>query len=145
MKFLVDTCVVSEWKRKRPDAAVLEWLRQLEMESIYFSVLTIGELMSGILRLPEGRRKEELKEWIAELRHVYAMRVIPLEFREVDAWAAISAEAGKKGLTLSAVDGMLAGTAAANGLAIATRNVDDFLTTGIPIFDPWTNTWHNRK
>lgn len=60
MRFLIDTCVVSEWKRRSPDPAVLAWLETLAQDDLVFSILTIGELRKGILRLPPGKRRDEL-------------------------------------------------------------------------------------
>jgi len=70
--------------------------------------------------------------------------ILPASFREVTAWAEISAETERDGKPVAAIDSLLAGTARAHGLPVATRNVRDFLPTGVPLFDPWTCTWHNR-
>ena len=144
MRFLIDTCVVSEWKRRQPNESVLAWLDTLADDQIAFSILTIGELSKGILRLPKGRRRDELQEWLQDLRDIYTANILPVSFREVEAWAAICAEASRSGKTVSAIDGLLAGTARAHRLTVATRNVTDFLPSGVPLFDPWTGVWHNR-
>ncbi|MBT4814188.1 MAG: type II toxin-antitoxin system VapC family toxin [Lentisphaerae bacterium] len=144
MRFLIDTCVVSEWKRRRPAAAVLDWLDAISNDQIAFSILTIGELAKGILRLPPGPRRAELEGWLQELRDVYAPRILPLSFREMEAWARICATAEGEGTPVAAIDGLLAATAHAHGLIVATRNVADFLPTGVPIFDPWAGERHNR-
>jgi len=144
VRFLIDTCVVAEWKRQRPEPAVLDWLDTLEREDMAFSILTVGELSKGILRLPEGPRRDELQAWLQELRDLYAPQILPLLFPEVEAWAEISAAAERNGTPVAAIDGLLAGTARAHGLTVATRNTVDFLPTGVPLFDPWTGAWHNR-
>ncbi|MCK5801717.1 MAG: type II toxin-antitoxin system VapC family toxin [Lentisphaeria bacterium] len=143
MRFLIDTCVISEWKHRHPDASVLEWLDTLVQEDTFFSVLTIGELTKGVLKLPESRRRIDLRAWLHQLQEVYARQILTLGSREVELWAEISAMAESKGTPIAAIDGLLAGTASAHGLAIATRNVSDFIPTGIPVFDPWGSAWHN--
>lgn len=144
MRFLIDTCVVSEWKRREPAPTVLAWLNTLVQDDLVFSILTIGELRKGILRLPPGKRRDELHAWLQELRDLYALRIIPVSDREIDAWAEINAEAEANGTPVAAIDGLLAATARAHGLAVATRNIRDFLPTRVPVFDPWSNAWHNR-
>ena len=144
MRFLIDTCVVSEWKRRSPDPAVLAWLETLAQDDLVFRILTIGEPRQGILRLPPGKRRDELHAWLQELRDLYAPRIVPVSDREIDAWADINAAVEAKGASVAAIDGLLAATAGAHGLAVATRNVSDFLPTGVPVFDPWSGAWHNR-
>jgi len=141
---LIDTCVVSEWKRRAPEPAVLAWLHTLTHDDILFSILTIGELRKGIVRLPAGRRRAELEAWLQELRDLHARQIISVSDGEVDAWADINAVAETRGIPVAAINGLLAATAQAHGLAVATRNVSDFVSTGVPVFDPWSGAWHNR-
>lgn len=144
MRFLLDTCVVSEWKRRQPAASVLAWLETLEQADLRFSILTVAELTKGILRLSPGRRRDELQAWIEELQDVYRDQILPLGFPEVRAWVEIAARCEQAGINVAAVDGLIAGTALAHGLAVATRNTSDFLPTGVPLYDPWTGSWQNR-
>jgi predicted nucleic acid-binding protein len=132
---------VSEWKRRQPDPGVLAWLEALEHQDVWLSVLTVGELAKGILRLPDCPRRSELQGWLFEFCELYREQVLPVSDLEVLAWAEISAETEAAGTVVAAVDGLLAGTARAHGLPIATRNTQDFLATGVPLYDPWTGAW----
>lgn len=143
MRFLIDTCVISEWKRHRPDPVVLGWLDTLEQGDIVLSVLTVGEILKGIQRLPAGRRRDDLTAWLEQLRDMYAQQIFPVSFREVKAWAEISATAEQNGRPVAAIDGLLAATAESHGVIVATRNIQDFLATEVPLFNPWTTEWFN--
>ena len=143
MSYLIDTCVLSEWKRRRPAKAVVEWLASLKAQDIYLSILTIGELRKGIIRLPRSKKRSSLNAWLDELVRVYRPRIIPVSFAETAAWAEMTAKAENAGKPLSAVDGLIAATAGANGLTVATRNVRHMASSGVRILDPWTGRLHN--
>jgi predicted nucleic acid-binding protein len=144
VRFLIDTCVVSEWKRRQPAPAVLAWRETLEQADLRFSIVTVGELAKGILRLPAGRRRDDHEAWLQELRDVYRDQILSVAYPEVRAWAEISAAAEAAGAMVGAIDGLLPGTARAHGLVLATRNTQNFLPTGVPLYDPWTDSWQNR-
>ena len=138
MKFLVDTCVLSEWKRKTPNERVLEWLSSLNAEDVWISILTVGELRKGILRLPKSRRRSSFVVWLDELIEAYRPRILPVAFDEIERWAELTAASEARGCPVSVVDGLLAATASANQLVFATRNIQDVVSMRVPLFNPWT-------
>ena len=144
MRYLIDTCVLSEWKKRSPDSRVLSWLNDLSIDDVRISILTIGEVERGVRRLSESTRKEQLAAWLAELREVFAGRILDLGYPEISAWAAICAAADSRGTPLPAVDSLLAATARAHHLVVATRNVEDMRPSGVGVYNPWTGELYGQ-
>ena len=138
MRYLIDTCVLSEWKKRTPDPRVLCWLNGLLIDDVRISILTIGEVERGVRRLPESARKRQLAAWLAELREAFSGRILDLGYPEISAWATICAAADSRGCSLPAVDSLLAATARAHHLVVATRNVEDIRPSGVRVYNPWT-------
>ena len=139
MKWLVDTVTISETTRPRPNAAVLRWFEGHEEWSWYVSVLTIGELHKGILRLAEGPRRTKLQQWLdVDLRKRCAGRILPVDVEIAETWGRLCAQAERLGRTLPAVDSLLAATALQHGLIVVTRNVEDFAAAGVTVENPWS-------
>lgn len=143
MRYLLDTCVISELVKKKPSRRVIQWLEQQEELSLFLSVITFGELHKGIGRLQAGRRQRELHEWVqSQLSKRFTGRILEVD-REVAArWGEISAAAERAGRTVPVLDGLLAATALTSGLTFVTRNTDDVRVTGVPVFDPWEEPSH---
>ena len=141
MKFLVDTCILSEQRRKHPNHSVLDWLNRIDP---YFSVLTVGELEKGARKLADAARREEVSDWIVRFRRLYERRILPVTNTEIDVWADMCARCEAAGTPLPAVDSLIAATARTHGMPVATRNVKDMLASGVAIYDPFSDAWHNR-
>ena len=138
MRCLVDTCVVSESVRARPDPKVLAWLGEQQEADLYLSVLTIGELVKGIARLGESRRRAELTAWFEEdLARRFGARVLPVCAEVAALWGELQARAELCGKKMPVVGGLIAATALHHGLAVATRNGSDMAASGVGIVDPW--------
>ena len=137
MAFLLDTCVLSEFTKPRPSASVEKWLEGVPDASQYVSVLTIGELERGVRRLPAGRRRIALEEWLAQLRARVADRLLPVDLAVAAAWGELVARAEAGGLTIPVIDGLIGATALVHGHTVVTRNVSDIARTGASIIDPW--------
>jgi len=137
MGFLLDTNVVSELRRRRPDAAVLSWFDQTPAREMYLSVLTIGELRQGIegLRLRDAVAAEALDAWQAGLVSAYGDRIVPVDAAVADRWGRLNVPD-----RVPAVDGMLAATALVHGWTLVTRNTSDVQRTGVPTINPFTPT-----
>jgi predicted nucleic acid-binding protein len=133
---LLDTCVVSEPVRARPDPNVLRWL-SAHRGQLYLSALTLGELWKGLARLDAGPRRERLSVWIEQLGAQHADRTLPIDARVAARWGELCATAERKGTPLGVIDGLLAATASTHGLSVATRNVADFAPAGVPVVNPW--------
>jgi len=134
---LLDTCVISEVRHPKGNPRVREALEQHRDEELFLSVLTVGELQKGVALLDEGRRKRDLEAWISGLAHHFADRIVAIDDQVAIIWGEITAAAHANGRVIPAVDGLIAATALRHGLALMTRNVDDFAATGIRLINPW--------
>ena len=138
MKHLLDTCVISELTVKRPSARVMRWLEQQDEFSLFLSVITIGELHKGISKLPEGRKRRRLQDWVEyDLAKRFTGRILDIDREIALRWGEVSASAEMAGRKVSVLDGLLAATALASGLTFVTRNTRDVEATGVPLLDPW--------
>ena len=140
MSYLLDTCVVSELSRPRPDAGVVAWMTEADVASLHLSAITIGEIRRGALRLPAGKRRTSLSDWSEKLRRSFSGRVLPIDESVALRWAEIAAHAEQSGRSGSFADGLIAATALDRGLTLVTRNVSDFASFGASLLNPWTAT-----
>ncbi len=139
MNYLLDTCVISELVKPRPNRKVVEWVRRQDESSLFLSVITIGEIEKGIARLEGSKRKQLLREWVDNtLSRRFSGRILAFDFEAASRWGRISGETGKKGTTLPVLDGMLAATALTHGLTLVTRDTGVLVPSGTEIFNPWT-------
>lgn len=139
MRLLLDTNVLSEVTRPAPDARVLDWLDGLDEDRSFISVVSIAEIRRGVALMDEGRKREALAEWLArDLPQRFEQRVIPVDELVALAWGDLMGLAKRRGRGLSSMDGLIAATAIAQELTLATRNTKDFEGFGIELFDPWT-------
>jgi predicted nucleic acid-binding protein len=138
VSFLLDTNVVSEWVKPRPDPNVVAWLADVDEDRVFLSVVTFAEIRRGVEFLPTGRRRERLMEWLAdELPARFEGRMLGIDQRIAALWGTAMARSHTLGLGLGAMDAFLVATAEAHGLTLVTRNVRDFQTVGISLLDPW--------
>lgn len=136
MSYLIDTNVLSELRRREPDARVVQWFSERPASTLYLSVLTLGELRKGIDTLPETPRKLALLDWLeAELPIFFTGRILAVDARVADRWGRLVAQAGRP---LPAIDSLLAATALAHGLTLITRNLKDFQHPDLAVVDPWS-------
>ena len=138
MKYLLDTCVVSELIRPAPLKALVDWINSQQEEHLFMSVLTLGEIRKGIDRLPEGVKRMRLENWLdGDLRLRFAGRWLPVDEEASERWGLIAANADSSGTGLPVIDGLIAATALVHGMTVVTRNVADLRSTGVPTFNPW--------
>ena len=136
MSYLVDTNVLSELARTKPDDRVAAWLRDHEPE-LYLSTITIGELRRRIEALPEGKRKRALQSWFSSLCKRMEGRILSFNTSTAHVWGQLMAAWDKKGTSVPSLDSQLAATAHRHKLTMVTRNVSDFKNTGIKLFNPF--------
>jgi len=140
VNILVDTNVISETTRPRPDARVVSFLHQADEDRLFVSVVTLAELRLGVALKADGRAKRTLEAWLANaFAERFAGRIIDVDPQIADVWGDLMASARRRGLALHVIDGFLAATALARRLTLATRNVKDFAPFGVPVFDPWAS------
>ena len=139
MRLLLDTNVLSEVTKSAPAPRVLEWLNQLDEDRSFISVVSIAEIRRGVALMDPGRKRRVLTEWLAQdLPQRFDQRVLHVDESIALAWGDLMALAKSRGRGLSSMDGLIAATAAANQLTLATRNTKDFEGFGIDLFDPWS-------
>ena len=137
MSYLIDTNVLSEARRKKPDAQVLRWLAARPVTKLYVSVLTLGEIRKGVEQLTplNAEKKAELQDWLeVEVPQYFQKRLLSVDARVADVWGKMVAKAARP---LPAIDSLLAATAIAHQLVLVTRNVKDFVGLGVDMIDPW--------
>jgi predicted nucleic acid-binding protein len=136
--FLLDTNIPSEMTKPSPQKSVVQWLEEAVDDQLYFSVVSLGEILKGIATLPESKRRSQLQQWLTEtLRPWFQGRILPVDERIAERWGWIAGESKLKGKPLKVEDGLIAATALEHGLTLVTRNVKDFEGLGVTIFDPW--------
>ncbi|MBL7007097.1 MAG: type II toxin-antitoxin system VapC family toxin [Spirochaetia bacterium] len=137
MKFLLDTNVISELIKSSPDPNVLAWFTQVPEEHTYISVLTLGELSSGIDKLPDGIKKNDLILWFDKLSNSFSRQTFPIDSETAVQWSRLSAARGKQGRPLPVIDGLIAASAYRQAAVLVTRNTSDFESLPIQIINPW--------
>jgi predicted nucleic acid-binding protein len=138
LKYLLDTCVISELVRKSPEPKVVNWINRNDEGDFYLSVLTLGEIQKGISRLTDKKRRESFQHWLdTDLKERFSGRILPVSKDVALSWGVILGEAEAKGKTVPAIDGLLAATAIAHNLTLVTRNIKDVSPTGVRYINPW--------
>ncbi|MBV8725050.1 MAG: type II toxin-antitoxin system VapC family toxin [Candidatus Eremiobacteraeota bacterium] len=139
--FLLDTMVVSEGTKSRPNRGLSSWLAEVDENSTYISVFTIGELQKGIARLdPRLPRRADLDRWLTfELIGRFGRRILAFDTNVARHWGAMLASALDRGAMLSVVDSQIAATASLHRLKVVTRNERHFAPTGVGTFNPWSS------
>ena len=135
MSYLIDTNVLSELRRKEPNPCVVAWFEERPATTLYVSVLTLGEIRKGIEALGKSKRKLKLLDWFeTELPAFFSGRVLPIDKEVADRWGRLLAAARRP---FPAIDSLLAATALTHGLALVTRNVNDFPHPDLEIINSW--------
>jgi predicted nucleic acid-binding protein len=131
--FLLDTNVVSEFRRPRPHGAVITWAEQVPDEQLHLSAVTLGELQAGIeiTRERDPQRAAEIGIWVDRVAELY--RILPVDGRIFRVWAKLM---HRQPLDLG-LDGLIAATAVVHDLTVVTRNVRDFQRFSVTVLDPW--------
>jgi toxin FitB len=138
MNYLLDTCVLSEFTRRKPEEKVIRWLDQIAEEKLFLSAITIGEIQHGIQRLPDSSRKSDLLVWLNNgLIERFDKRILSLDTATMVLWGSLVARMEKSGHPMPAMDSLIAATALQNHLSIVTRNVVDFQPCGTQVINPW--------
>jgi predicted nucleic acid-binding protein len=138
MKYLLDTCVISELIAKQPNPNVVEFVDALDTDDVFLSVITVGEIAKRIEKLPKSKRQQELEDWLREdLLVRFDGNIIPLDSKTLIRWGELCAKLEGIGITLPAMDSLTAATVLIHQMTLVTRNESDFENTGIEIVNPW--------
>lgn len=137
MNLLLNTNILSEVTKPRPDECVLQWLHGLDEDRTFISVVSIAEIRRGVALVDNGRKREALAEWLAiDLPRRFDGRVIPVEGSVALGWGDLMDIAKRNGRGLASMEGLIAATAVAHDMTLATRNTKDFTGLGFDIIDP---------
>jgi len=136
--FLLDTNIISELVKPKPEANVTEWVENTDESLLYLSVLTLGEIRRGIAALPESRRRATLEAWLdKDLRARFEGRILAIDQEVADRWGLLTAAARNSGIVLPVIDGLLAATALEHNLTLVTRDTGQIPSMGVVVFNPW--------
>jgi toxin FitB len=137
MSYLLDTNVISEPRRRKPDQKVVSWLAGIDDSEAHISALTIGEIKKGAEKRVSAKERSDLLIWLERLRTRFAGRILPLTDETFVVWGKLIAEFEKRGQPRPALDSLLEATALEHDLVLVTRNVRNFKDTQVTILNPW--------
>lgn len=137
--FLLDTNVISELVKPKPELKVTRWIDATDESLLYLSVLCLGEIRKGIAALPVASRRVSLEAWLDhDLILRFAGRILDIDRAVADRWVRMTAKSITANSPLPVIDGLLAATAMQHNLTLVTRNTKDVSVTGVALFNPWT-------
>jgi hypothetical protein len=135
---LLDTNVISEPQRRKPNARVLDWLDAQALETLYLSAITVAELRAGIALMAAGKRRDILHENLEKrLLPMFANRVLSFDMACTKAYAELLAKSRAAGLAVDTADAFIAAVALANSFTVATRDTGPFEAAGLDVINPW--------
>jgi predicted nucleic acid-binding protein len=135
----LDTNIVSEWVKPRPDAGVVAWLADVDEDRVFISVVTLAELRHGVERMDDGARRGRIDEWLRhELPARFEGRVLFIDDAVADAWGRVVAHREALGRRIGPMDAFIAATAQVHELTVVTRNTSDFKLSVKAVVNPWS-------
>jgi predicted nucleic acid-binding protein len=135
---LIDTNVISEPLRVSPDPHVIDWLDDQPLETLFLSVVTVAELRFGVARLPDGKRRDGLRERLeTQVLPSFAGRILTFDLAATQAYADLMAKAQAAGSAIGMADGYIAAIARSNGMTVASRDTTPFEAAGVSVINPW--------
>lgn len=135
---VLDTNVLSELMRPAPAGAVLRWIEQQADEDLFISAITMAEILHGIARLPEGKRKQHLAVQALEMfEEDFADHILPFDADAAAAYAQLVTAREQSGKPVALADAQIAAICRSQQAGLATRNIKDFAETGVEIINPW--------
>ena len=144
MALLLDTNVVSETVRPRPEKMVLDWIEAQIPTDLFLAAQTIGELVRGARKVREQERRERFERWIEQdLARQFDGRVLPFDGRTATIWGRLMGDGDRAGRPPAAADAQIAAVAIQHELILVTRNVKDFGNFDIHLLDPWQTIEEN--
>ncbi len=139
MKYLLDTCAVSELRKPNCPVRSRQIVETSDDAALFLSAITLGEIQKGVSLLQAGKRQQDFQAWLSFLQTGFDDRILAIGADTCLIWGEITANCQKKGHTLHSADGLIAATAIQCGLHLVTRNVADFEPTGVLLVNPWTS------
>ncbi len=140
MKYLLDTCVISELIKPKPYQPVMDWILQTDEKSLYISVLTIGEVYKGIAKLSDSVKKDKLLQWVEEdLTYRFENRILDITPEVAKVWGIFQGHSEKQGMKMPVIDSLIAISALVNDFTVVTRNESDMKKSGATILNLWAS------
>ena len=141
MSYLLDTCVISELVKPKPNRRVVTWIKFCPEEQFFLSTITIGEIQKGISKLAESKRKERFQHWLDnDLMTRFDGRIIGIDAGVAKRWGVLLADMERIGRPMPVIDGLIAASALVNNMVLVTRNTIDMTERGVMIHNPWTDS-----
>jgi predicted nucleic acid-binding protein len=138
MNYLLDTVLGSELVKRTPDPGVVAWVQARNEQTLFLSVVTLGELQKGISKLTDSARKAVLQSWLThDLMQRFGKRILAVDGAVAITWGTLQGEAEQQGQKVPVLDCLIAATARVHDLAVVTRNVRDLERCGAQVINPW--------
>lgn len=137
MRYLLDTCVISEMLREVPHPEVVRWIQLHSEDHLFLSALVLGELTRGVALLSHGKKRTALEAWIQSVELRFDGRILPISEKECGKWGSLSADLQKQGIQVPLADGLIAATALIHKMTVVTRNTKDMQAMGVRLENPW--------
>ena len=134
----MDTCVISEIIRPKPNGNVIDWFQSVDEDMLFLSVVSVGEIQKGVSKLNDTTRKNQIRDWLDSVLSIrFANRILPIDQEIALLWGEITGEATAQGIIIPDLDGLIGATARRHNLTVATRNEKGIQPTGAKVFNPW--------
>jgi toxin FitB len=141
--WLLDTNVLSELRKSRPNSRVVNFVAEQPGELLFITEVTLAEIVFGIEQLGDPARRTDLRLWLdRNLRPLFAGRILPITEDVIVRWKAMVVDGQKRRQTFTQPDLFIAAIAALQALVVVSRDTSEFVKAGVPVLDPWTNTLH---
>ena len=138
MKYLLDTCVISELVKAKPNKKVVSWITNDDETNFYLCSLTFGELYNSVSKLPDSKRKKKLFLWIEQdLKERFAGKILDIDLMVSRTWGEIQGASESVGTPMPAIDSLIAATGLTHDLTVVTRNITDMQQSGVNLLNPW--------
>lgn len=140
MSYLLDTCVISELVKRKPNAQLKSWFNNQVQSQLFLSAITIAEIKKGIYKIKatQPERALKLQSWLYAIENSFSQRILPVTDEVLEQWAMLSALAENQGNTIAVMDGLIGATTYCYDLTLITRNVNDFKEISIEIINPFS-------
>jgi predicted nucleic acid-binding protein len=141
--WLLDTNVVSELRKSKPDSRVINFISAQPGETLFVTDVTLAEIAYGIEQLGDAARRTDIRLWLERnLRPLFAGRILAITEDVIVRWKTMVVEGQRRGHTFGQPDLFIAAMAALQGLVVVSRDVREFIEAGVPVFDPWASVLH---
>jgi len=138
--WLLDTNIISELRRPKPEPKVTEFIRSQPLEGLFVSIVTFAELRFGIELLPDVTRRSDLNDWLAhKVRPMFEQRVLAISEPVMFKWRLLAEDGRKAGHTFSQPDLIITATAQHHGLTVVSRDTKEYVAARVDVFNPWVD------